>query len=74
MLTRSADINKLETAAAAEIPADPATVLWVSIRSEQAFEVVMGPRVSFVVPQTCKLLLLLHFPIADSSLFALAST
>lgn len=57
MLTRSADIDELETAAAAEISADPAAVLWVSIRSEQAYEVVMGPRLSFAVPQTYKLLL-----------------
>ena len=36
-----ADINELKTAAPAEIPADTSTVLWVSIRFDQAYEAVM---------------------------------
>ena len=38
---RCADLNELKTAASAEIPADTSTVLWVSIRFDQAFEAVM---------------------------------
>ena len=41
MLTKCADPNELETAASAEIPANPSTVLWVSIRFDQAHEAVM---------------------------------
>ena len=41
MLTKCADPNELETAASAEIPANPSTVLWVSIRFDQAYEAVM---------------------------------